>query len=36
MHGEDMDQARGFQNLAHWLLRSGQGQVTAEKHGLPS
>jgi hypothetical protein len=29
MHGEDIDQARGFQNLAHRLPRSGQGQVTA-------
>jgi hypothetical protein len=29
MHGEDIDQARGFQNLPHRLPRSGQGQVTA-------
>ena len=29
MHGEDIDQARGFQNLAHRLSWSGQGQVTA-------
>ena len=29
MHGEDIDQARGFQNLAHRLPWSGQGQVTA-------
>ena len=29
VHREDIDQARGFQNLAHRLLRSGQKQVTA-------
>jgi hypothetical protein len=29
MHGKDIDQARGFQNPAHRLPRSGQGQVTA-------
>jgi hypothetical protein len=29
MHREDIDQARGLQNLAHRLPRSGKGQVTA-------
>jgi len=29
MHREDIDEARGFQNVAHRLLRSGQAQVTA-------
>jgi hypothetical protein len=29
MHREDMDQARGLQNLAHRLPRIGQEQVTA-------
>ena len=29
IHREDIDQARGFQNVAHRLLRSGQAQVTA-------
>jgi hypothetical protein len=29
MHREDMDQARGLQNLEHRLPRIGQEQVTA-------